>query len=176
MNTYIIIGAPGQGKSPWIRRFIQDKRCLVFDIQNEYGQRTKYAGQQPVGLSDNCRSSGAFRSRYTGGDVMEFISIASKKRDTIVVFEEATAFFEGKTHKDVRRFLINRFHSGNVSLFVFHSINSVPPRFMETCNYVVLFKTLDEYDTVYRKYSRLAQAFDHLQDAPDGEFLIFKMI
>jgi hypothetical protein len=173
MNLYIVIGAPGEGKTPFCKKMIgggdsgqPENRCLVFDINNEYGTRTKYAGQKPYNLPTNVRE---IRSRYVGDDLEVFIKVAMSKQNTVVVFEEATAFFEGRTSKLTRRLIINRYHTGNVYIFLFHSINSVPPRIMEIANYVVLFKTNDEMDTVYRKYSRLGPAFDELSDKPHGE-------
>lgn len=173
MNTILVIGAPGQGKSPFIQKYIQDRKCFVFDVQNEYGTRTKYANQKPIALSDNVNAE---RSRYTGYDMKEFINLASKKRDTVVVFEEATGFFRGKIGDVMSKYLLSRWHTGNDSLLVFHSINRVPPEIMEMCNYVCLFKTLDETDTVHRKYSRLSQAFLHLQDEPDGSNVFLKLL
>jgi hypothetical protein len=173
MNTILVIGAPGQGKTPFVRRMIENNRCFVFDIQNEYGDRTKYPGQEKVNLSNNINAE---RCRYIGNNVDEFLLLCGKKKDTICVFEEATAFFQGRTEKALRRHLINRYHTGNVSLFLFHSINSVPPRLMEMSNFVVLFKTLDELDNVYRKYNRLAIPFQKLEDSPDGSYEIIKLI
>lgn len=182
MNLYIVIGAPGEGKTPFCKKMIgggdsgQDPRhCLVFDINNEYGQRSKYPGQTPFNLSTNNRD---LRSRYVGDNIDAFITIAMGKRNTVCIFEEATAFFEGRSKQNTRKLIINRYHTGNVYLFLFHSINSVPPRIMEIANYVVLFKTNDETDTVYRKFSRLGPAFDYLQDKPhgSGEKEIIKLI
>lgn len=182
MNLYIVIGAPGEGKTPFCKAMIggadtgkPEARCLVFDINNEYGNRTKYAGQKAFNLPINTRE---MRSRYVGDDIETFLKIAMSKQNTIVVMEEATAFFEGRTSKLTRRMIINRYHTGNVYLFLFHSINSVPPRIMEVANYVVLFKTNDEHDTVYRKFSRLGPSFDALQDSPhgSGQSKILKLI
>lgn len=174
MNTILVIGAAGQGKSPIIQKLIADKRCFVFDIQNEYGNRTKYGGQTPINLSTNINE---FRSRYVGTNMDEFLDLCAKKRDTMCVFEEATAFFQGRTEKKMLRHLISKRHTGNTSLLVFHSINSVPPRHMEMSNYIILFKTLDEMDNVYRKYSRLAPYFTDLQESrADGFYHIIKMI
>jgi hypothetical protein len=173
MNNILVIGAPGQGKTPFVRTMIENNRCFVFDIQNEYGDRTKYKDQKKVLLSNNVNAE---RARYTGINMDEFVNLCSKKRDTICVFEEATAFFQGRTKDRTTRHLINRYHTGNVSIFLFHSINSVPPRLMEMANFVVLFKTLDEIDTVYRKYNRLAMAFQDLEESPDGTFKIIKLI
>lgn len=178
----IIIGAPGEGKTPFCKKMIggadtgqPDRRCFIFDINNEYGNRSKYANQVPFNISSNIRDP---RSRYVGDDIEVFLRAAMAKSDSIVVMEEATAFFEGKTSKMTRRMIINRYHVRNTYMFLFHSINSVPPRIMEVANYVVLFKTNDEHDTVYRKYSRLGPAFDALQSVRhgSGEFKIIKLI
>lgn len=173
MNLYILIGGPGEGKTPFCKKMIggadtgqEQRRCWVFDINNEYGLRTKYKNQTPFNLSIN---PGDPRARFIGDDIDRFIQIALRKTETIVIMEEATAFFEGKTGKMTRRMIINRYHTRNVYLFLFHSINSVPPRIMEIANIVVLFKTNDEEDTVYRKYSRLGPYFDDLQQYPSGK-------
>src|SRR6478752_3137009 len=125
MNTFLVIGAAGQGKSPFIQKMIEGKRCFVFDIQNEYGSKTKYPGQQAMNLSSNVNE---IRSRYTGINMDEFLDLCAKKKDTICVFEEATAFFQGRTERKMIRHLISKRHTGNQSILVFHSINSVPPR------------------------------------------------
>jgi len=174
---YIIIGAPGEGKSEFVKKAIVGppfRRCFVFDVQNEYGSRTKYPGQTPLRLSDNPNDS---RARYVNGDNIEgFMLQAKNKRDTIIVFEEATIFFQGRTDKLVRSLMVNRWHTGNVYMFLFHSINSVPPRIMEMCNYIVLHRTLDEDHIVQWKYSRLFHHYLDLRDMPRGSRKIIKMM
>lgn len=172
-DNILIIGAAGQGKSPFIRKYIEGKRCFVFDVQNEYGYKTKYPNQIPAKLSDNLNAE---RCRFTEMNVKKFIELCAKKKDTICVFEEATAFFQGATSESMRRHLINRYHTGNPSLLVFHSINSVPPRIMEMCNYCVLFRTNDQFDNVARKYSRLTPFFQDLQESEDGKKHFIKLI
>lgn len=173
MNTYIVIGAPGQGKSPIAQSMIDGRRCLVFDVNNEYGPQTKYPGQKALCLSGNTNE---LRSRYINGDVKEFIEIAKKKRNTVIVFEEATAFFRGAMSAEVSKLLINKRHTGNSYVFLFHSINRVPPEIMEMCNYVILMKTNDQEDTVFRKYKSLAQHFLDVQMFKDGEHRTIKLI
>lgn len=173
MNTYVIVGAPGEGKSEWAKSFIQGRRCWVFDIQNEYGPRTKYAGQKPLNLPADWKQS---RARFTGSDIEQFCNVALQKKDTIIVCEEATAFFRGKQNKLTARMLINRFHTGNVYLFLFHSINRVPPEVMEMCNYVILYRTLDEHNTVARKYQRLYPYFCQHQEQASQKYFIIKML
>lgn len=173
-NVYLIIGAAGSGKSPFVKKMIGvNKRCCIFDVRDEYGNRTKYAGQQPLNIPTN---TALMRSRYVGREMNQFIDICDKKRDTICVFEEATMFFEGKTWAKMRMILTDRFHTRNTYCLLFHSINSVPPRMMELTNYVVLFKTNDEEVNVKRKFSKILEHFKHLQIQKQGESLIIEML
>jgi hypothetical protein len=174
MNLIIVCGAPGMGKSPFIRKLISDRnRCLVFDIANEYGYRTKYAGQVPVNLSTNTND---LRARYTGDNLSYFINLCSKKKNTICVFEEATGFFRGPTSKETMRLIINRYHTQNTYAFIFHSINSIPPGIMEIANYCVLFRTNDQPETVYRKFVQLGKAYNDLQTEPNGSNVTIKLL
>jgi hypothetical protein len=60
--------------------------------------------------------------------------------------------------------------------FIFHSINSVPPRIMEMANYVVLYKTNDRDYIVQYKYPRLFQHFLDLQPMSSGSSRIIKIM
>jgi hypothetical protein len=184
MNTYVIIGAPGQGKSEFTKQAVAPtdgslKRCWVFDVQNEYGPRTKYRGQKPLLLSDN---PNAERARYVPKsmrireDAQKFMEQAFHKRDTNVIFEEATIFLEGRMGDMVKTLIVGRLHTGNAYYFIFHSINSVPPRIMEMANYVVLYKTNDRDYIVQYKYPRLFQHFLDLQPMPNGSSKIIKIM
>lgn len=173
MYMLIVAGAPGMGKSPFVRSYIEGRNCLVFDVANEYGSKTKYAGQVPVNLSGNMNDA---RARYTGDDMEIFVKKCKMKRKTICVFEEATGFFRGAVESDTMRLIVGRRHLENVYVFIFHSINRIPPGIMEMADYVVLFKTNDEWATVRGKYSRLLPYFEDLQGKPNGEKHIIKMI
>lgn len=170
---YIVVGAPGEGKSEYVKQFIQGRRCWVFDIQNEYGDRTKYPGQTPIRLPNDFRQ---LRARYTGDNIEEFQTIAMSKRDTVIVCEEASAFFQGKQNKTTMRMIINRYHTGNHYFFLFHGIAMVPPSIMVMCNYVILYRTLDEHNRVAAKYGRLYPYFAAHQEQKAQKYFIIKMI
>lgn len=178
MKTFIVPGGPGQGKSEWVKEIVRDRRAFVYDVNNEYGSRTKYKGQKPLNFSDNLNMP---QSRYVPKDmnllvdVRKFMEMAHAKRDTHIVFEEATIFFQGKMDALVKTLMVNRIHTGNVYYFLFHSISSIPPRIMEMANYVVLHKTIDEDHTVMYKYPRLFHPFLDLQPMPDGSRIIIDL-
>jgi len=159
MKLILIIGTVQQGKSPYIQKMIAGKRCFVFDYQDEYGKKTKYPGQTPIGLSDNTRD---YRSRDLSCDPEKFIALCSRKTNTICVFEDATAFFEGRVDRETRRLIVSRAFTRNVYVFVFHSISSVPPRLVEMSNYVVLFRTVDVEKKIEAKLPQLLPAWREL--------------
>lgn len=173
MNTIILIGMTGTGKSPFIREYSNGRNLFVFDVQNEYGSRVKYEGQQPMLLSDNINAP---RARHTALDENLFIKQCSMKQNTVCVFEEATGFFEGRTSKEMRRLLVSKLFTRNVYILVFHSISSVPPRIMQFADYVVLFHTNDEAYQVEDKFPSLYPYFLKLKEMPKGQKLIIKTL
>jgi len=162
MYCLIVIGMTGQGKSRFTKEYIKGRACHVFDVQNEY-----------VDLSLN---PGALRSRNITLNEKQFITECSRMRGRVCVFEEATGFFEGKTDRDLRRLVLSKRHSRNVYIFCFHSVSSVPPRLMQLCNFVVLFKTADEPYQVESKYPTLLPYYEKLKTLPLYSLLTIKMI
>jgi hypothetical protein len=157
MKTIIVIGMTGTGKSPWVRDYIGiDRACVINDIQNEYGNKPKYADQIPMRLPADTTLK---RSRYIGQDLDEYLSIVAKKKNTVCVFEEATMFFQGRRSAELTKIMINKMFTKNVYIFCFHSIVDVPPGIMRISDYVVLHKTADEEKPVQQKYPRLYDAF-----------------
>jgi hypothetical protein len=172
-STFIVIGAPGTGKSPFVKALIENRRCLIFDVANEYGARVKYPGQIPLNLSTDIRQP---RSRFVVMDLKGFLNACNTKRDTVCVFEEATGFMQGMLQLEVTQLMIGRLHTGNTYVFVFHSINSVPPRILEMSSYAVLFKTNDIDRVVDRKAPRLYDYYKALQEKPAGEKFVIKIM
>lgn len=179
MKTFIVIGAPGQGKSEWVKETIRNRRAFVFDVNNEYGGRTKYPNQKPLGFSNDPNATQARytpKSVYLRDDARDFMLMCMKKKDTNIVFEEATVYLEGRQEELAKTLIVNRIHTGNVYYFLFHSISAVPPRIMQMASYVVLHKTVDEDYIVQYKYSRLFHHFLDLQPQPDGSRVIVKLM
>lgn len=172
MNTILVLGHTGQGKSEFVKEYIgTDKACLVMDIQDEYGSRTKYPGQKAINLSTNNKER---RSRYIGGDFKIYLNIVLSKRKTICVFEEATIFLEGRTMDTMRRVLVNKMFTQNVYVLCFHSICAVPPRILQLADYIVLYKTNDEEYQVERKYPSLYIDFLETKEYEKGQYKTIK--
>ena len=172
MNVVIIIGKTGTGKSEVVKEMIPGKACFIFDINNEYGERTKYPGQKKLNLSSDTHVE---RSRHIEGDFDLFVEQVKTKEKTIVVFEDATGFIAGVTPKVLKRLLTNKLFTGNMYILLFHFIDSVPPQIMGLADYVVLFATNDERYRIEKKYPRLVPYFDKLQTKPIGTNFKIKM-
>lgn len=163
MNCYIIVGMTGQGKSHFTKKMIAGKHCFVFDVQNEY-----------TDLSLNWQDS---RARDVSLDEKAFVAKCKQKINSVLVFEEATGFFEGKLDKDVRRVVLSKRHTHNVPVFCFHSISAIPPRLMQLANFVVLFKTGDEPYQVYEKFPSIYPYYVKVrEELGHQQFLIIKTI
>lgn len=154
-----IIGKMGEGKTTFIKRYIKNKRAIIFDVNNEYDFTTDTTA--PV-------------SRDIVLDHKLFVKICLTKRNTVCVFEDATGFIEGRLAGDFRQLLVSKRHTGNVSILVFHSISAVPPRALQLSDYVILFKTSDEDYQVIERFPRLVEKYKGLLKAPPNSFEIIK--
>jgi hypothetical protein len=159
MYCFLVVGMTGQGKSHFTKSYIDNRKCYVFDVNNEYNLPTH--GE---------------RSKDISCDEKIFIKNCFLKRETICVFEEATGFFEGKTSRDMRRLIVNKRHTKNVYMFLFHSISSVPPRMLQLTNFVVLFKTGDEVYQVENKFPSLFPYYMKLKTMPHQSKFTIKTI
>lgn len=173
MKTFLVIGAPGWGKSEFVKSFIPGKRVFVNDVQNEYGKSPKYPDQKPVNLSDDMKAA---RSRYIGGDFKEYVELVKTKKSTVVVFEEATIFLQGALNEDMRRILINKMFTKNIYILCFHSIKSVPPRVVDLADWVVLYKTNDEPYQVEKKYPSLLDIYNQSRTLQKGQYITKKLL
>jgi len=165
MYLILIVGHTGQGKTTWLNNFIKGKRQYVFDVNNEYGS-----------LPNDSRVSPAMRN--TDMNVKRFLDISKGLRNYNIVFEDATGFFRGKQSADLIKQIVGKRHTGNNFLILFHSINRVPPELMEMSNYVILFKTNDNFEIVEKKFKnkRITDTFLQLQKMKQYSYFEIKTI
>jgi hypothetical protein len=173
-HLHIIIGTRNQGKTFLTKRLIEGKNCLIFDVNNEYGEVSQSLAKQSGWIefetvSDDLKEK---RARYFGKDmsIKEFVTIAKTRLNTFLVFEDATGFLKGNTNAEVRQMITALRHTNNNILFLFHSINSVPPDLLNFASFIYLFKTNDSKVQVKRKFPELYDYFykvnNNLKKAP----------
>ena len=162
--SYCLIGGTGEGKSSLARKLTDGKALCVFDVNGEWSDL-------PFDLNQR-------RCRYFG-DEKKFIEICVNKHNgTFCVLEEATGFFIGATGAEARKFIIGKRHpvekGGRNIIFLFHTIQSVPPFILDTADFIVLFKTGDDVSAVKKKRDKLVQPFLRLQRAPKHSKIIIQ--
>lgn len=165
MYLFLIIGHTGQGKTQWLKNFIGEKNQYIFDLNNEYNL--------PPDTNGNLYP----RMRHTDLDIDKFVNTVGRLKNTNIVFEDATGFLRGRQGAPLMRRIVAKRHSGNNFFIFFHSINRVPPELMEMSNYIVLFKTIDNIDSM-RKFNNdnLTRAFLELQKEEKYSFKILQLI
>lgn len=134
----------GGGKTYFTKDFIKrtKKNNIVYDVNAEY---TDVPGA---------------RLFYDFGD---FMAGAEKATDSNIIFEDATGELGGKAEKNIKRLIVAKRHRRNNLLFLFHSIQDVPPFLFRMSNFIVLFKTGDLIEAVEKKAPILVNSFAKLQ-------------
>lgn len=140
------------------------RNCFVFDVNNEY------RWLQMERNDENLK-----QSRYFG-DFEIFTNKCEIKRNNNIVFEEATGYLKGNVAKKMIQLIIGKAHTKNNYFCLFHSINSVPPAIVQVCNYVILFKTMDEVNNLDKHMKFLTKQHAWLKGKPDHTKLIIKTI
>lgn len=183
MYAFSLIGMTEQGKSRKARELITTRGmqmygALVNDVNNEYGatRRDRETGEErpsvnlPV-ISSAGEANAYPRSRFVtnaGDSMKEYLKIVREKRNTTVIFEECTAFFKGRTPPGLCEMIINKGHTYNNYIFMWHSIRSVPPELLGLMDWVILFKTGDNEAIVKQKDVKLLPYWLVLQSKQKG--------
>lgn len=185
MYLFLIIGHTGQGKTnflnsqlllngskpnPYVKNknlyFLTaaSKRQYIFDVNNEYELPSDIAGVKN-------------HFRHIDCDIKKFMATCKVIRNCNIVIEDATGFLRGRQSADFSRLLTSKIHTANNYIILFHSINRVPPELMEMANFVILFKTIDNIDSLKKfKNENLTNAFLRLQTMPQYSNETIKLI
>lgn len=122
-------GKPGAGKTTFTKKRIEkwkgDK--LIFDPNKEYG--VEYMSMP------------------------NFLEEAKTRKNTLIVFEEATIFFKAQgVNPDIVELLVKRRHDNNFYILNFHALAQVPLYILAFADYFNVFKTIDQQGQVERKF------------------------
>lgn len=159
-KVFLIIGARGSGKSTIVKRHLKNihpDRQFIFDVQNEYG------------LNDFAELP----------DIEEFLDMVIPLYNSVIVYEEATAFFSSRgSNRKIRKNLVDARHHQNVIYAIFHSIRSVPNDFFDLCDYVYLLHTNDTTQNVKQKNELLVEPFERVMSKPRTPYpdIVYELI
>lgn len=145
-NLILYIGHTGMGKTFRVKKLLKasDKQVYCFDVNDEYREY----------------------NRVVNGDFKLFLNESAKKKNTNLIFEDATGYLTGKTAEELRKIIVAKRHTHNNILMLFHSISAVPPFIFQLANYIVLMKTADELSSVKNKKESLIIPFMKLRRMP----------
>ena len=123
-----VVGSTGVGKTTFVNSIIKDvhsSNIIKYDPFNEYekGYNIKI---------DN------------------FLQLDYKNK--LIVVEEATSVLSFYNRIDIIKMLTRRRHNNVSSIFVFHSIRTIPVYVFDFLDGIVFFRTNDRRDIVEKKY------------------------
>lgn len=92
----------------------------------------------------------------------DFMFMVQDVTNSLILIEEATIFFSVKSTNDIlQELLVRKRHTNNIIYLNFHSIRAIPRYVFDLVDWINIFKTNDNLNTVKEKYSdpRFIEAF-----------------
>lgn len=149
--SYLIVlcGGTGEGKTTFARELCKGNKHLAVDYGDDF-----------VGFD-----------RFTDvHDMDKFLTLFEPKKekvkDSIIIIDEATICFNNHRYSDeLNAILVRKRHSKNTYVLLFHSLRQIPLFIKDFIDFIVLFKTNDNYTTVknFPKSDELATAIHKLK-------------
>lgn len=150
--VHIVCGGTGTGKTSYIQNLIKNKpNVLIYDVNNEYNKNSKL-----ISISD-------------------FLLIACNSRNKIIVFEEATIYFNHRNNSEkLTEFLVRKRHFENYNILVFHSLRSIPIHILDFTDYITLFDTSDNIVHISEKfkYMNVPENLQYIQNCNSKQYVL----
>jgi len=157
----VIVGYQGAGKSLLAKSLIKGvhpTRLAILDINREYVE------EHPESV---------IADKQGEPDFDRYIEMMITEKQRIFVTEDATTIFSHRGY-DPRlvRAIIKKRHSGNVYIFLFHSLRVVPRDVFEYSDELWLLKTADTDDSISGKYkgTGVQELLDAVRQLPEFEY------
>lgn len=133
----IIIGRRGCGKTTLSKKLLslrpKQMPVMVYDVNDEY----KEFYSEPFDDFD------VFLNKISSENV----------RRHYILIEEATIFFNTQSNfQEMKNVLVRARHTGNIIQLNFHSFASIPKGIYNLLDYVTVFKTNDNLDSVTNRF------------------------
>lgn len=123
-----VVGSTGVGKTTFVKSIIKDvhpTNIVKYDPFNEYEKGFNI-------------------------EIDNFLQLDYKNK--IILVEEATSVLSFYNRIDIIKMLTRRRHNNVSSIFVFHSIRSIPVYIFDFLDGIIFFRTNDRRDIVEKKY------------------------
>ena len=151
----VIVGKMHYGKTTTIKNLLSnfyDDRIFAFNPYHDYDK-----------ITDNLFY-----------DKQKFLNTINKKKNSVFVFEEATAFFKN-SNDVISRLLTGNHHDNNCNIFVFHSLRAIPIEIYDYIDSLFCFRTNDRPQLILQKYKGVLSEKDlvKIQSLPKYKFIKF---
>lgn len=123
-----VVGSTGVGKTTFVKSIIKDihsTNIIKYDPFNEYEKGYNI-------------------------EIDNFLQLNYKNK--LILVEEATSVLSFYNRIDIIKMLTRRRHNNVSSIFVFHSIRTIPVYIFDFLDGIVFFRTNDRRDIVEKKY------------------------
>lgn len=148
----LIVGSRGAGKSTFNKERIKGyprDRLHIHDIQREY-----FPDEPLI-------------------PVANFLEGVNTKRNSFILFEEATIFFPNRGYdKKMVELLVSARHRGNIIHLVYHSISAIPEYIYNLADYMILFRTKDKRYKIESMFEEILPHYLNLKFHPDKCLLL----
>jgi ABC-type Na+ transport system ATPase subunit NatA len=149
-KVILLVGQRGCGKTTFIRDLIKGVNREALFIHD-------------VG--------GNFRDLYDKPNLKidDFKKSVTNVKEAVIVFEEATIFFNHSPQQDTTDFLVTSRYRKNTIFFVFHSVRKLPWFILDLSDYIILFKTKDKPSVIAEKFEdeNINEIYTRVNASPD---------
>ena len=163
MKVIAVIGRKRAGKTTLTASLIKRlnrPQTFIYDVNNEYtrkfGCKNDYTGEVQPDL---------------------FLHVASKQKNALLVFEEATTYLSNKgREKELVDLIYRSRHTNNVIILIFHSLADYPRYIYSGTDFIALFKTNDfrqSLDNKFRKNEAFIGRYDRVRIHPSPNYFEF---
>jgi hypothetical protein len=144
------VGKTKTGKTTFTKGLILDaidnRPVFVYDVNNEY--------------------KAFYNDEFVKKE--EFMLKVKNVKNSFIVFEEATIFFNNKACDEIlQEMLVRKRHTKNIIYMNFHSFRAVPNYVFDLVDYITIFKTNDSPKRVAEKYKddRFLKAVESVRES-----------
>jgi ABC-type dipeptide/oligopeptide/nickel transport system ATPase subunit len=153
----LIVGRSGCGKTTLTKEMLAQRPkgmpCMIYDINQEYQKE--------------------YPEPFEDFDVFLMKLSLDDTRHYYIIIEEATIFFNTQSNfQDMKNVLVRARHTGNIIHVNFHSFSSIPKGIYNLLDYVIVFKTNDNLDSVKGRFDnpKVLEAYKEAIASPDEHF------
>jgi DNA helicase HerA-like ATPase len=165
-KSVAIVGMTGTGKNynldVMFLRKMPSKKKYIADVSREYNI--------PFYGIDNFMEKLVQQKITVMPDKTKRIELITKVKDSLIVIDEATLFFDSHKNKELEHLLVSKRHDNNFIILLFHSLSDFPPTIKRKIDYIVLLKTADDEPAIIKKFGRdtiVHKCFLELQESPN---------